>query len=64
MRILQSDIDNYNSDSLKEHDKKFRLYTLIFQNNQWIVFVYLRLIAIFHLTHLFDVQDLLKGELF
>ena len=24
MRILQSDIDNYNSDSLKEHDKKFR----------------------------------------
>ena len=24
MRILQSEIDNYNSDSLKEHDKKFR----------------------------------------
>ena len=24
MRILQSDIDNYNSDSIKEHDKKFR----------------------------------------
>ena len=24
MRILQSDIDNYNSDSVKEHDKKFR----------------------------------------
>ncbi len=24
MRILQSDINNYNSDSLKEHDKKFR----------------------------------------
>jgi L-rhamnose isomerase/sugar isomerase len=24
MRILESDIDNYNSDSLKEHDKKFR----------------------------------------
>lgn len=24
MRILKSDIDNYNSDSLKEHDKKFR----------------------------------------
>lgn len=23
MRILQSDIDNYNSDSLREHDKKF-----------------------------------------
>jgi L-rhamnose isomerase/sugar isomerase len=23
MRILQSDIDNYNSDSIKEHDKKF-----------------------------------------
>jgi L-rhamnose isomerase/sugar isomerase len=24
MRILQSDIDNYNSESLREHDKKFR----------------------------------------
>ncbi|MEY4629782.1 MAG: hypothetical protein RLZZ595_2108 [Bacteroidota bacterium] len=24
MRIIQSDIDNYNSDSLKEHDNKFR----------------------------------------
>lgn len=24
MRILKSDIDNYNSDSLKEHDKKFK----------------------------------------